>query len=112
VKHILREEAFEGDHTEFYQFSRGFRIEYDREKKELLSLSLNGYEIRDFDQFKLGLQSFHLRSIEKFLNVTAQEVSSPRRPKVLSTNCTDVLEEYFSHQELIRVSEEQRLVLR
>jgi len=112
VRHILRDEAFEGEHTEFYQFSRGFRVEYDRGKKELISLSLNGYEIRDFDQFKLGLQSFHLKNIKKFLDVAAEEVSSPRRPKVLSTNSTDVLEEYFSHQELIRGSEERRLVLR
>lgn len=112
VKHILRDEAFEGEHTEFYQFSRGFRVEYDRAKKELVSISLNGYEIRDFDQFKLGLQSFHLKNIKEFLNVSAEEVSKPRRPKVLSTNSTDVLEEYFSHQELIRVSEERRLVLR
>ena len=112
VKHILRDEAFEGDHTEFYQFSRGFRIEYDRTKKELVSLSLNGYEIRDFDQFKLGLQAFHLKNIKKFLDVAAEEISTPRRPKVLSTNSTDVLEEYFSHQELIRGSEERRLVFR
>ncbi|MBQ5754339.1 MAG: 5'-nucleotidase C-terminal domain-containing protein [Oscillospiraceae bacterium] len=111
--HILRDEAFEeGDHTEFYQFSRGFRAEYDRAKKELVSLSLNGYEIRDFDQFKLGLQSFHLKNIGDFLNVPLEEVSFPRRPKVISTNSTDILEEYFSHQELIRVSEEHRLVLR
>lgn len=112
VRHILRDEAFEGDHTEFYQFSRGFRVEYDRVKKDLISLSLNGYEIRDFDQFKLGLQAFHLKNIQKFLDVAMEEISSPHRPKVLSTNSTDVLEEYFSHQELIRVSEERRLVLR
>jgi len=111
VKHILREEAFLG-HTEFYQFSRGFRIEYDRNKKELVSLSLNGYEIRDYDRFSLGLQEFHLRNIKEFLDVTEEEVSVPNRPKVLSTNSTDVLEEYFSHQELIRSSDEHRLVLR
>jgi len=111
VKHILRDEAFEGEHTEFYQFSRGFRIEYDRKSKELISLSLNGYEIRDFDQFTLGLQAFHLKNIKEFLNVSPEEISSPRRPKVLSTNSTDVLEEYFSNQELIRASGERRLVL-
>jgi len=112
VKHILRDEAFEGDHTEFYQFSRGFRVEYDRESKELISLSLNGYEIRDFDQFALGLQEFHFQNIKAFLNVERDEVSAPRRPKVVSTNSTDVLEEYFSNQELIRASGERRLVLR
>ena len=110
VKHILREEAFAGT-TEFYQFSRGFRIEYDRRTRDLVSLSLNGYEIRNHDQFTLALQSFHLQNIEQFLNVTIEEVSGRQRPRVLSTNCTDVLEEYFSHQELVRVSEERRLIL-
>jgi len=112
VKHILRDEALEGEHTEFYQFSRGFRIEYDRESKELISLSLNGYEIQDFNQFSLGLQAFHLQNIKDFLAVDLDEVSTPRRPKVVSTNSTDVLEEYFSNQELIRASGERRLVLR
>jgi len=112
VKHILRDEAFEGEHTEFYQFSRGFRVEYDRTARELISLSLNGYEIRDFDQFKLGLQAFHMKNIKEFLDVSEEEISTPNRPKVLSTNSTDVLEEYFSHQELIRCSEERRLILR
>ena len=111
VKHILREEAFSG-HTEFYQFSRGFRIEYDRAAKELISLSYNGYEIRDFDRFTLALQAFHLRNIKEFMDVTEEEVSATRKPKVLSTSCTDILEEYFSGQERIRVSDEKRLVIR
>ena len=111
VKHILRDEAFAG-HTEFYQFSRGFRIEYDRAAKELISLSYNGYEIRDFDRFTLALQAFHLRNIKEFMDVTEEEVSATRKPKVLSTSCTDILEEYFSGQERIRVSDEKRLVIR
>ena len=110
VKYILREEAFYG-HTEFYQFSRGFRIEYNRIKKELVSLSLNGYEIRDDDQFKLGLQDYHLSNIKDFLNVSLEEASQIRRPKMLSTNCTDVVEEYFSMQELVRASDEHRLII-
>lgn len=112
IKHILRDEAFGETHTSFYQFSRGFRVEYNRTSKELISLSLNGYEIRDLDQFSLGLQEFHLQNIKENLAVDLEEVSSPRRPKVISTNSADVLEEYFSNQELIRASGERRLVLR
>jgi len=113
VKHILRDEAFiDGGHTEFFQFSRGLRIEYDRTSKELISLSFNGYEVRDFDQYALGLQSYHLNNLKQNLGLDLEEISSPRRPKVLSTNSTDILEEYFSNQELIRASSEQRLILR
>lgn len=81
VKHILRDEAFDGEHTEFYQFSRGFRAEYDRESKELISLSLNGYEIRDYDQFALGLQEFHFQNMKEFLAVALEEVQHPADPR-------------------------------
>jgi len=111
VRHILREESLHG-HTEFYQFSRGFRIEYDRENKELISLSLNGLELRDDDQYKLALQKFHLNSIKDFLNVSLDEVSSFKRPKLLTTNETDLIEEYLGHHEMIRASEERRLIIK
>lgn len=109
VKRILRNE---GDHAEYYQFSRGFRIEFNQKEQELISLSFNGYEVRDNDQYKLGLQSFHLKNIQDFLDVSLEEVTAIKRPKIISTKSTDVLEEYFSQYELIRVSNEQRLILR
>lgn len=78
--------------------------------QELVSLSLNGYEIRDSNQYTLGLQSFHLKNMEKFLDVSLEEVTANKRPKVISTRSTDVLEEFFSQHELIRASNEQRLI--
>ncbi|HOO25177.1 MAG TPA: bifunctional UDP-sugar hydrolase/5'-nucleotidase [Clostridiales bacterium] len=110
IKHILREEAFYG-HTEFYQFSRGLRIEYDRKNKDLISLSYNGMEVMDSDEFKIALQDFHYQSMDEFLAVTHEEVQLPRAPKVISTNNTDMLEEFFRNREMIRVSEEKRLII-
>ncbi len=110
ILRVLRKDAFSG-HTEFYQFSRGFRIEYDKEKEELVSLSLNGLEVKDEDQFKLALQKFHLNSIEDFLDVSLEEVSSFKKPKLLTTNDTDLIEEYLSHHEMIRAPEERRLII-
>ena len=110
IRYILREEAFSG-HTEFFQVSRGFRVEYDRSSRELVSLSLNGYEILDGEQLKVGVQSYHLINIQDSLGISLEEASSIRKPKALSTNSTDVVEEYFSRQELIRVSSEGRLVI-
>ena len=110
IKYMLRDEAFLGT-TEFYQFSRGFRAEYDRSSRELVSLSLNGYEIRDKDDYTVGIQSFHLNNLKDFLGITPEEISTVRKPKMLSTNCTDVVEEYFSRQELVRASSEHRLVI-
>ena len=41
VKYLMRDEAWKGD-TEFYQFSKGVRIVYDRAARELLELSFKG----------------------------------------------------------------------
>ena len=110
ITYILRDEAWTG-HTEFYQFSRGLRIEYDKKAHALQSLSLNGYEVQDRDQIKVGIQNYHLANIKDFMDVTPEEIAQIRKPKIISTNCTDIVEEYFSRQEMIRASSEKRLII-
>ena len=108
--HIFRKGALEGL-TEYYQLSRGVRLEFDYTKQELISLSVNGYEVQDNDRYSVGIPSFHMSNLEEFMGVTPEEVSTYRRPKVVATKSSDVLEEYFSTRELIRVSGEQRQVI-
>ena len=112
VRFVLREEGGLGGLSSFYQVSRGFRAEYDMSQKQLVSLSFNGYEVQDHDRFTVGLQSYHMNNIKKVLGINPEEVSHPRRPKVLCTRSGDVLEEYLGAQELLRVSDENRIVLR
>ena len=106
----MRDGALEGL-TEFYQFSEGLQIEYDTAKKEVVRILFQDKEVEDEDRFTLAIQSFHLRNIEKFMGVTEEEVSAITAPKVLSTSCTDVLDEYFSNKELVRASSKGRLIL-
>jgi len=110
IRHILRDGALEG-FTEFYQFSEGLRIEYDTAKKEVVRIQFEGKDVEDEDRFTLAVQSFHLRNIEKFMGVTEEDVSAISAPRVLSTNCTDVLDEYFTNKELVRASKNGRLIL-
>ena len=110
LRHMIAYAMRSDPGKEAYQYSRGLRVEYNRERQELTSLSLNGYEIRSDEQIRVGIQDFHLCNIEKFLDVSLGEVSRIKKPRVLSTSCTDVVEEYFSHQELVRASSEQRQV--
>ena len=110
IRHIFREEAFAG-HTEFFQYSRGFRIEYDRGSREITSLSLNGYEIQDQEKLKLGVQGYHILNMEDSLGITMEEASKYRKPKVLASSSADVVEEYFSRHELIRASGERRIIV-
>ena len=47
LKHIYRDEAWLGEHTEFYQLSKGMHVVYSKSKHELLACELNGEEIKD-----------------------------------------------------------------
>lgn len=111
ILYIFREEVFLGL-SEFYQFSRGFRVEYDKTNKKLLNLSLNGREIQDEDRIKVGLQTFHFNNMEKFLNLTVDDVSAISPPKVICTKGLDFLEEYFSKKDIFRASDEQRIFIK
>ena len=111
VKHTLRTGALQGL-TEFYPYSRGFEIQFDYENQELIKLSLDGKEIDDGKLYNLGVTSFHFENLKEFLNLTKEEVSKNREPKVVATKSADVLEEYFSKQELVKVAPDRRLCLK
>lgn len=111
IMYILREEVFLGL-SEFYQFSRGFRVEYDRKQKKLIKLSLNGREIQDGYRIRMGLQAFHFNNIDKFLNLTMDDISAVNPPKVVCTKGLDLLEEYFSKKDIFRASDEQRIFIK
>ena len=111
IKHSLRKGALQGL-TEFYQYSRGFEIQFDYENQELISLSLDGEEILDDKCYNVGITSFHYQNLKEFLDVSVEEVSKNKEPKVVATKSADVLEEYFSKKELVKVAPDRRLCLK
>ncbi len=112
VKFLLREESFlDGDHNEWYQFSRGFCCEYDRPTQSILSLKMNGKEVEDGDLFTVAMQRYHYLSMEKFLNISIEEVSKNCKPMEIATKCPNVLEEYFNSHEIIKLDGEPRLII-
>lgn len=111
IKHILRTGALLGV-TEFYQYSKGFHIVFDYDAQQLLELSLDGKDIEDEKLYTIGINGFHYKNLNEFMGVKPEEVAKNKEPKVIATKCTDVVEEYFSHQEYIKVSDEKRLVIK
>ncbi len=111
ITYMLRPEAFSDGHTEFYQISAGIRIEYDKDACKLLNLSFEGREIEDTDIFSVGMQGYHLNNISDFLGVSYDEIANTKKPIVVATNDLHILDEYFSHREMIKVSSEKRIVL-
>lgn len=111
IMYIFREEVFLGL-SEFYQFSQGFFVEYDRTNKKLLGISLNGRKIQDEDRIRVALQAFHFNNMEKFLNLTIDDISGQNQPKVICTKGLDLLEEYFSKKDIFRASDQQRIFIK
>ena len=50
--------------------------------------------------------------MKEFLNITEDEISKNKEPKVVATKSTDVLEEYFSRKELVKVASDRRLSIK
>ena len=111
ISFSLRKGSLDGL-TEFYQYSRGFEIYFDYENQVLEKLVLNGEEVTDEKLYNVGITSFHFENLKEFLGVSLEEVSKNKEPKVVATKSADVLEEYFSKQELCKVAPDRRLCLK
>ena len=101
ILHVLRDEAFQGDHTEFYQYSHGVHIEYSRKDHKFNTFTFNKQPIDDKRLYTIGLQNYHFLNIEDGFGITQKEVEENGKARILATSCRDVLEEYLStHQHL------------
>lgn len=103
IRFMLRDEAWMGEHTEFYQFSEGMQVIYDRVNHLFMKFFLDGEPVADNRVYKIGLQQFHFLNIKDFFSVSVEEISGNGDPKVIATSCREILEEYLScHQNLDR----------
>jgi len=111
IAFVFREEMFVGSHTEFYQFSDGVRIVYDRAKASLKSLEFKGRPVQDEELYTIGLQEYHYVNFEKFLGVSLDEVKTNARPRVVATSVQDIIIEHLSSESLIGSEVEGRIVV-
>ena len=112
VKHMLREDAFlDGEHSEWYQLSRGFCCEYDRPTRTILSLKINGKEVGDEDLYTVIMERYHFLNIGDFLGIKPEEIQKNGKPEEAATRTPNVLEEYFSQHELLKLDGEPRLII-
>jgi len=103
VTFMLRDEALDGGHTEFYQFSRGIRVVYDRKTHELRKFNFRNVPIEDNHIYRIGMQHYHFHNIEHFFSVSLNEISKNGKPRMVATSSQEILEEYLStHQNLDR----------
>jgi 5'-nucleotidase len=98
---MLRDEVWEGMHCEFFQFSKGMRVVYDKASRAFKEFSLYGESIQDSQKYKIGFQYFAYLNLKDFFSVSLEELVQNGAPKVVATSCREVLDEYLScHQNL------------
>lgn len=112
MEYMLRDEAFDSDaHTEFYQFSEGMRIVYNKTQKKVISFTMNGREVGEDEKLRVGMHQFHFKNLKTGLDISESEITRNGMPKVIATRSLGLLEEYFSSHPHITAPMEQRLVI-
>jgi 5'-nucleotidase len=103
LSYMLRDEVWAGAHCEFFQFSKGVRVIYDKQRHSFKEFSLNGQMIDDKKIYKIGLQHFFYLNMKDFFSVSHEEIEPNGKPRRIATSCREVLDEYLScHQNLDR----------
>ena len=111
LRHILREEAFQGEHTEFYQFSHGMRMVWSRGEQTFRELTLDGAPLHPDRLYTVAMQKYHYNNLQPFLNITLEEAEKNGKIRVLSTSARDVVEEYLTVNQHLSRQVEGRLVV-
>ena len=109
--HIMRTENRTGE-GECYQVNRGVRAVYNDAEARLESLSIDGRPVVDEQPYTVCLLAFHVNNSKEFLDITLEELSALKKPKVVSTSVRDVLDEYLREHQNIDSKVEGRLVFK
>ncbi len=110
ITYLFRKEAFDGSHTEFYQFSSGVRVVVSLSEQKVKELTFEGKEIDDERIFRIGLQGFHFKSMHDFFDISEEEACENAPYRILATNGMDVLDEVMSCKDIIKCPEDARWI--
>ena len=109
--HTMLKNSFSGEHCEFYQFSSGTRIVFDKAADSFAEFYVGQAELIPERVYTVGLQKFHFQNMKDFLDVSIEDTEVNAAVRTLSTSTRDVIEEYLiSHNNLDR-QVEGRLVV-
>ena len=110
VRRFLREEAFSGAHTEFYQLSHGLRVVWSRSQQQFKEFTFNGEPMLKDKVYKIAISKYHFSNLKEFLDITLEEIEANGGFKIVATSYRDVIEEYFSSHHHLYREVEGRLV--
>lgn len=112
IMHMLRDEVWEGAHSEFYQLSEGVKIVYNKENHELETFTFMGEDIMDECRYTAALPEYHFKNFSDIFNLPYEEVRANGKERVISTSINQILEEYFAEHPMINQPVAGRIVLK
>ena len=110
VKHLMRDDAWKGE-TEFYQFSQGVHIRYNKTTRTLEELTFHGEPVTPDMRLKVAVQNYHYKNFDEFLGVPLEDVKKNMRPRVVATSVNNIIEEFFATHEGLDAHVEGRIEL-
>ena len=111
IKYTLRDEVWEGAHSEFYQYSEGLHMVYSRKDHEFKEFKFEGEDVADDRMFTVGLQLFHYNNLQSSFDITQEEILANAPRRTVTTSCREVIEEYLSEHQHLDVTEGDRLII-
>jgi len=107
--HFMRSENRLPGESCCFQVNKGIQAVYSEVHRKLESLSINEKPVQADAQYTICLEEFHYKNSVLSLGLTTEELTELGTPKVVSTSCQAVLEEYFSHHQNLNSQIEGRL---
>ena len=92
--HIMRIENRNGE-GECFQVNSKINAVYSDSEKRLLSISIDGNPVIDDKNYTIALQGYHVMNSKMNLNLTSEELTLLKIPKVITTSIYQVLEEWL-----------------
>ena len=111
ILYMLRDEALEGKHTEFYQLSDGLELVYEQKTHSFSKFDFCQMPIEDNHIYTVGIQSYHYKNFEAMFSVPIEEILKNGKPRVVATNSQEILEEYLSEHQNLERSVSGRLII-
>ena len=111
LRHILREEAFVGDHTEFFQYSDSLRCTWSRSKQDFVKLEIDGSSVEDDKLYTIAVQEFHYNNFDTSFGIALDDVLANGKRRVLATSDYNVLLEYLPCMNLTEYGVVGRLIV-
>ena len=111
VRYMVRDEVWEGEHCEFYQFSRGVEIIYDRSTHEFEKFFFKDKPVEKDELYSISLAKFHYTNFDDFFHVSLEEIENRKKARIISTSTNDIIEEYLSQHQHLNSFVEGRLIV-